>query len=316
MDPLSFPSGIFISTFDSKRPIDWREQFANDHPLHLEIGFGHGEYLLYESGRNSGENFIGIEQDWARLCKCLTKVTQIRQKTGDSRFAANMRLLRIDATIALQRFFDTRSLDVVTCLFPCPWPKKAHIKYRLFSHEFLCLLNSRLKDKAKVRIVSDWKPYIDWMIEELAGTGFRDNIATIKPQFNTKFERKWKAQGQEEFWELVLSKTEHIDRPVIEDVELRAFFAKDFVPQKFRLENLSGEPSVIYKDFVFDSKNNLGLVRLIVAEKFLTQHVWVSIIKTKSQWCIAKADGHSALPTAGVALAIERVRDAVKQTTE
>jgi len=315
MDQHILPSGIFVSHYNVPRPIGWREQFQNDLPLHLEIGFGLGEFLVQQAALPVRENFIGIEQDWSRLCKCLSKISAVRASSNEEEFASNVRLLRLDVTVALERLFLPQSLNRVTCLFPCPWPKKTHIKYRLFSRDFLCLLNSRLKDNAKVSIVTDWQPYLEWMQDEIAATGFKANVETTRARFNTKFERKWLAEGQEEFWELSLVKQEHRERQITEDVELRARFAKNFNPGQFKFENLVGETSIIYKDFVFDQEQSLGLVRLVVAEKFLTQHVWVAIIKTKSQWCVAKADGHSALATAGVALAIERVWQAVEQTT-
>jgi tRNA (guanine-N7-)-methyltransferase len=314
MDQHPFPPGIYVSSCDVARPVVWREQFANEHPLHLEIGFGLGEFLVQQAGLPVCENFVGIEQDWSRLCKCLSKISVVRASSGNQDFGRNIRVLRLDVTVALERFFLPQSISRVTCLFPCPWPKKTHIKHRLFSRDFLCLLNSRLVDNARVSIVTDWQPYLEWMREEIPATGFTATVETTKARFNTKFERKWLAEGQEEFWELTLVKREHRERPVTEDIQLRARFAKDFNPGRLKFENVVGETSVIYKDFVFDQKQNLGLVRLVVAEKFLTQHVWVAIIKTKGQWCIAKADGHSALPTAGVALAIDAVANAVEQT--
>ncbi len=310
-DPNRFPQGIFLSHYDLPRPVDWHKQFGNDRPLHLEIGFGFGEFLIQQAGQNSAENFIGIEQDWARMARCLSKIATVRQSPEKKRLGENIRLLRVDATVALQRFFPPRLLDHVTCLFPCPWPKKSHSKYRLFSRNFLVLLNSRLRDKGSIKLVTDWRPYLEWVVGEIEGTGFESHVETIAPQFNTKFERKWIADGQKKFWQLDFVKTEPRDAAVIEDIELRALFAKDFDPRHFVFENIVGETSVIFKDFIFDPRQNLGLVRLIVAEPFLTQHVWVAVIKTRDQWCVAKADGHNALPTSGVALAIERVGEAV-----
>ncbi len=309
-----FPRGIFLSCYDLARPANWAEQFGNEHPLHLEIGFGFGEFLIEQIRRTNKENFVGIEQDWSRMAKCLNKIGDIRKTSENRTFGENLRLLRVDATVALQRLFAPRSLDQVTCLFPCPWPKKDHVKHRLFSWDFLCLLNSRLKENAVAQIVTDWHPYLEWMLGEISATGFEASVKKIDPQFNTKFERKWQAGGQDKFWQLTLTKVQPRDVAVVEDVSLRALFVKDFNPSEFKFENIVGVVSVIYKDFIFDAKQNLGLVRLIVAEPFLTQHVWVAIIKTHGQWCIAKADGHSALPTAGVALAIERVCQAARES--
>jgi tRNA (guanine-N7-)-methyltransferase len=309
-----FPEGIFLSHHDLSRPMDWWTRFGNDAPLHLEIGFGFGEFLIQQMGSVVQENFIGIEQDWSRLTKCLSKIEGLRKSSGNKVFGENLRLLRIDATVALQRLFMPRSLDQVTCLFPCPWPKVSHIKHRLFSRDFLCLLNNRLKDKSRLKLVTDWYPYLEWIVAETEDTGFEFEVKVIAPQFNTKFERKWQAAGQDKFWELTLIKAEHRDVPIVEDIEVRALFVKEFNHQHFNFKNRTGEVSVICKDFIFDQKQNLGLVRLIVAEPFLTQHVWVAIIKTQDQWCVAKADGHSALPTSGVALAIECVAQAASES--
>lgn len=312
--PHCFPEGVFLSCHDLVRPVDWAGQFGNDRPLHLEIGFGFGEFLIDQLQRGGEENFVGIEQDWSRMTRCLARVGDFREFCGDREFGKNLRLLRIDATVALQRLFRPCSIGRVTCLFPCPWPKKTHIKHRLFSRDFLCLLNSRLKQGAVVKVVTDWRPYLEWMSENVADSGFLADVQKISARFNTKFERKWRAAGQEEFWELTLTKADHRDLPVWEDVALRVFFAKDFSPTRFQFENIIGKTSVIYKDFIFDQGQNAGLVRLVVAEPFLTQHVWVGITKTPDRWCVAKADGHSALPTEGVALAIERVYQAVCQS--
>ncbi len=303
-----FPPGIFLPHHDVVRPITWAEQYSEFRPLHLEIGFGLGEFLIQQADHLPKENFIGVEQDWGRIYKCLQKISAIRKLPGKSSFGDNLRLLKADITVALQRLITPRTIDQVTCLFPCPWPKKSHIKYRLFSREFLCLLNSRVKDGAQVKIVTDWQPYFDWMLTELEGTGFAAKSGIVPAQFGTKFERKWRAGGQESFWELQLTKISHVES------EVKVYFLKDFNPGRFRFENVVGEISVILKDFFFDPAESKGLVRLVVAEKFLTQHVLVVIVKSEGRWFVAKADGHSALPTNGVALGIEKVFDAAQKS--
>jgi len=309
-----FPSGIFLPHHDIVRPVKWAEQFGNLRPLHLEIGFGLGEFLIRQAGLFPQENFIGVEQDWARVYKCLQKISALRRLPGEALFGGNLRLMKVDVTVALQRLFKEQVLDQVTCLFPCPWPKKSHIKYRLFSTEFLRLLNSRMKDGAQARIVTDWQPYFDWMLTEIGDAGFSARTGIVAAQFGTKFERKWRQSGQEKFWELCLVKVKHQEVPVEEDSEMKVYFLKNFDPDRFRFENVIGEVSVILKDFFFDRKENKGLARLIVAEKFLTQHVWAAIVKSEGRWFVAKADGHSALPTSGVALGIQRVYEAARDS--
>ena len=77
------------------------------------------------------------------------------------------------------------------------------------------------------------------------------------------------------------------------------------------LEEVTGETSIILKDFLCDEKRERAMVRVIVAEKSITQHVWISVVKGKKGWCVGKASGHTALPTKGVAMAIHQVYQAV-----
>jgi hypothetical protein len=39
----------------------------------------------------------------------------------------------------------------------------------------------------------------------------------------------------------------------------------------------------------------------------MTQHVWLTIVKSHHGWAIAKAEGHTVFPSKGVALAIRHV---------
>ena len=75
----------------------------------------------------------------------------------------NIRIMRLDATVVLEKFFQEKSIDHMYCLFPCPWPKKKHTKYRLFSNSSLRLINSRLKSNAELIIVTDFFPYSKWI---------------------------------------------------------------------------------------------------------------------------------------------------------
>ena len=83
----------------------------------------------------------------------------------------NVRLLKIDARVAFERLFLPQTIDHIHCLFPCPWPKKGHVKHRLFSNVFLKLINSRLKQKGQVKIVTDFCLTGEWVRGEIEGSG-------------------------------------------------------------------------------------------------------------------------------------------------
>jgi len=190
----------YVSHYQHKRPIDWSMQFEQSAPLHVEIGFGLGEFMIRCAQENPGCNFVGIERDWKRLKKALNTIGRINAVQPACDVIKNIRVIQVDAVIALERLFEPKSIDQIYSLFPCPWPKKRHIKHRLFSKDFFKLLNSRLKDQGSIKIVTDYYPYSVWLHQEAQGQGFDIKTKTIDPQFDTKFERKWCLEGQREFF--------------------------------------------------------------------------------------------------------------------
>lgn len=286
------------------RPIAWPRQFGRRAPLDVEIGFGLGEFLIRSALAHPERDYVGIEQHWQRLARALARMTALRPH------GANIRILKMDAGVALERLFLPKTIDCLYCLFPCPWPKTGHIKHRLFSSRFLKILNSRLKQQGRATIVTDARFYIEWILEEARDTGFRSSLRTVRPRYDTKFERKWQNEGQQDFYELVLAKTRHVAVAVKEDTPLKAYALKQFDPKRFRFRDQTGDISVIFKEMLFDPAKNKAMVHLVVAEEDITQHFWVSVIKKGKIWRVCKADGQSFLPTPGIARAIALVYEA------
>lgn len=299
-----------ISHFDVPRPCDWVQIFSRQAPLVVEIGFGLGEVLARNAKISPESNFIGIETDWGRITKALRRFEQ-EGVVG----AGNVRIICLDATVALERLFLEHSIDHLYCLFPCPWPKKKHEKYRLFSNSFLKLINSRLKDEAGAKIVTDYYPYSEWIEEEATNTGFKFKKVPIKAQFDTKFEKKWRREGQEQFFEIDLVKTKHIPAPVKRDVPMKNYKLSSFDPKKFKLTQIKGETTIIPRDVFYDQEKKAFLVHTLVVEDNLTQDFWASIIKQDKSWLIKCAQGHYFFPTPGIAKAMALIYQAAKESS-
>lgn len=300
----------FIAHYQEERPVLWAEKFGNRGPLFVEIGFGMGEFLLRQAQGHPDWNFVGIEQDWKRIKKTLRKI-DLQEKIQRHR---NIRILLSDASVALGRLFHQSTIDGIFCLFPCPWPKKGHEKHRLFSRDFLRLLNNRLKPDGEIQIVTDALRYHEWILENSQDTGFHVSVASTPARFDTKYERKWLAAGQKFFHEISLKKKDHVFVPLEEDEELRVYFAQEFDPQRFEFNDAHGPVSIVCKEFLYDSLRKKAMVHLVVAEPKITQHLWVIIIMSKQGWCIAKAEGQTVLPTPGMAEAVRCVYEEVKRT--
>ncbi|MCD4780198.1 MAG: hypothetical protein K8S27_06600 [Candidatus Omnitrophica bacterium] len=297
-------------------PIQWESVFDKAAPLYVEIGFGYGEVLLRDAQANPGTNYVGIEQHWERIYKTLRHLSLIRSNPEGKFFSfRNVRIVKVDARIAFERYFYTGSIDQIMCLFPCPWPKKGHIKHRLFSRDFLRMLNNRLKKNGCVQVVTDFEPYGDWILSQIQRTGFACQTKRIPPRFRTKFEKKWQEEGHADFFEINLTKKRHIHVPVKEGVPLKAYRLRNFDPEKISFLDQTGPVSVIYKELFYDAKRQWAMVHLVVSEDYLTQHFWVTIKKVKDFWRICKADGQTFFPTPGVARAIEFVYEMAKKST-
>lgn len=290
-------------------PSDWDMHFGRKAPLDIEIGFGMGEFLVRSAQESPDRNFIGFEQIWERIFKTLKR---IKRHEG---LENNIKILRMDVRVALERLFEQKSIENIYCLFPCPWPKKGHIKHRLFSADFLKLVNSRLKDNGFLKIVTDHYPYYEWVLEQSRDLGFEVIQNTIEPQYDTKFERKWMDAGQKEFYEINMHKVGHVDVPVRRDIKLKSYKVKEFDPSRFKFQDQLGECSIVFKDMIFDEKRKKGILSFIISEKDMMQHFWVSIINKDECWRICKTEGQSFFPTPGIAKALELVYQAVKDTT-
>ena len=281
----------------AERPINWRERFGRKTNLEVEIGFGNGEFLVRQAQAHPELDFAGIELKWVLIQKALRKIAKAN--------LTNVRLVRVDARIAFDRLFVPQSLHRVHSLFPDPWPKKRHMKHRLFSHAFLRLLNSRLVSGGEARIITDYQPYSDWILEQVPGTGLEAIYKTIPPRFGTKYETKWHESGQKEFYELKFLKREHVEIPLKEDRPLKTYHLEQFDPDRFHPMDERGETVVEFKEFLYDPKHPKGMALVVVAEENLTQRFWIEIGKSRDRWYIRPAQGCGVVPTAGVQRALD-----------
>jgi len=294
-----------ISPHDMEQPIKWKQ------PLDVEIGSGNGEMLIYSAKQFPKRNFVGIDQSWPCIYKTLR---EIKKNKG----LQNIRILQLDARSTFERLFQPNSIDKITSLFPCPWPKKSHIKNRLFSGDFLKLLNNRLKEQGNLTITTDYFPYREWILKQSRDIGLSVQTKTIQPRYNTKFERKWQKEGQENFYEISLNKQKFRGQgadfslsPLSkENLPLKSYKLDNFQPNKLQFKDHAGDITVIFKDMLFDSSKQKAMVQVLVSEQELTQYVWITIRKNSDGWQLFKTNGQKIFPTPGIALALKLVYEA------
>lgn len=134
-------------------PLTSEDLFGNTRKTALEIGFGEGEFIAEIADRFPAWNYIGIEVKYYRFKKAL--------RLAESKGSENLKLIHIEAHIALQELFCPAIFDKVYINFPDPWPKEKHVKHRLINHEFLKNLHFVMKENAELEFVSDSGDYIE-----------------------------------------------------------------------------------------------------------------------------------------------------------
>ena len=122
----------------------------------LEIGFGGGEHLAQQAERHPEIGFIGCEVFENGIASLLGEIE--RRRLG------NIRIFADDARLLIAAL-PPASIDRVFILFPDPWPKRRHHKRRIVSRETLDRLAEIMTDEAELRLATDDRGYLCWMLE-------------------------------------------------------------------------------------------------------------------------------------------------------
>ena len=141
----------------------WAEVFGNDHPIHIEVGMGKGQFIIEMAKRNPEINYIGIEKYSSVLVRAVEKLEDFEQN--------NLRLIRMDAE-NIEEVFDKDEVDRIYLNFSDPWPKDRHAKRRLTSTRFLERYNNILTPEGRVMFKTDNKDLFDFSLEQVEEAGW------------------------------------------------------------------------------------------------------------------------------------------------
>jgi tRNA (guanine-N7-)-methyltransferase len=131
---------------------------APKRPVWLEIGFGGGEHLAAQAECHPEISLIGCEVFQPGIAKLLAHI--------ELRHLDNIRIFTEDARLMIAAL-PPSSIDRVFIMFPDPWPKRRHENRRLVSCEMLDALAAIMTDGAELRLATDDRNYLVWMLERL-----------------------------------------------------------------------------------------------------------------------------------------------------
>jgi tRNA (guanine-N7-)-methyltransferase len=172
---------------------------AGGRPVWLEVGFGAGEHLAAQAERHREISFIGCEVFENGIVKILA---QIKRRHLD-----NVRVFPDDARLLIEAL-PPASVDRVFILFPDPWPKRRHAKRRIVSRETLDALAVIMRDGAELRLATDDRNYLCWILEQVTDHSAFEWLARRpsdwreRPEdwLSTRYEEKARAAGRAPFF--------------------------------------------------------------------------------------------------------------------
>ncbi|MGF1484251.1 MAG: tRNA (guanosine(46)-N7)-methyltransferase TrmB [Opitutales bacterium] len=125
----------------------------------LEVGCGHGHYLVDYAEANPKTFCLGIDLVTKRIERAQAKV----QKRG----LHNVSFLKAE----LFEFFELLprqvTFEAIFMLFPDPWPKKRHARRRMLQAVFLDAIAARMPVGAPFYFQTDHSENWEWAMEQL-----------------------------------------------------------------------------------------------------------------------------------------------------
>ncbi len=161
----------------------------------LEIGFGSGEHLLWQTAQNPDIGFIGCEPFINGVASLLGAIEDRGLKT--------VRLHDGDAREVLP-WLPNSGIARAFILFPDPWPKKRQAKRRLVSPALVDALARVLARGGELRFASDDVDYAGHALRAVNLNGAFDWLARkpsdwrLRPEDwpETRYERKALSEGR------------------------------------------------------------------------------------------------------------------------
>ena len=176
----------------------WNLVFGNNHPIHIEIGMGKGQFILTLAKQNPDINYIGIERYSSVLLRALEKFD-----TEEFNELKNVRFICMDA-MELPEVFEFGEVGKIYLNFSDPWPKARHSRRRLTSIPFLTQYDKVLVRDGVVEFKTDNRLLFEFSLEQVEEAGWKLQGVTFdlhhdeemnKGNVMTEYEEKFSSMG-------------------------------------------------------------------------------------------------------------------------
>lgn len=172
----------------------WASQhFHNDHPIHLEIGMGKGQFITTLAQIHPEINYIGIEKYSSVLIRAIDKRNILE--------LSNLLFLRMDAE-DITDYFAENEVEQIYLNFSDPWPKDRHARRRLTSPWFLARYDQILLPDGRIQFKTDNRPLFDFSLESAAECGWTKDFVSYDLHFDGPAPDNIMTEYEEKFYQL------------------------------------------------------------------------------------------------------------------
>jgi len=280
MDSAIFSKAV-IRPEMMEQPIFNKESFSDFEKISVEIGFGNGENPVHLAVKDQNTLVVGIELSLSCIMKLLKKTSRLGLN--------NVRVLKGDARFILRECFDDGVIDSLFMNFPCPWPKKRHIKRRVTTSDFMDTVASVLKTGAFFEVVTDEYWYAQAIRDSVEGHKVLSVDSLEKNpgrKIRTKYERKWLEEGKNIYLVRIQKESEHHIERIIQGAEIEMhcklpgseILAKDLKQMK---ESGSSEGPVhfVFRNTYTDTEErNIFLLECISTDEEFEQKFYFKVV--------------------------------------
>lgn len=175
----------------------WKELFGNEHPVHIEVGMGKGQFLTQLAKLHPEINYVGIERYTSVLLRAVEKLEKQEEQPE------NLYFICMDAR-ELPEVFQEGEIEKIYLNFSDPWPKDRHANRRLTSRQFLERYEKILAPDGVVEFKTDNRGLFDFSLEEIEPAGWKLGLCTydlhadsqlMQGNVMTEYEEKFSAKG-------------------------------------------------------------------------------------------------------------------------
>ncbi|GHV46718.1 tRNA (guanine-N(7)-)-methyltransferase [Clostridia bacterium] len=177
-----------------REPLDFREIFGNDHPVHLEIGCGKGGFAASIAATHPEINFVALE-------KCKNVIVSGLEREDSPK---NLRYI-IGLAEFLETGFGKGSVSEIYLNFSCPYPKTSYASKRLTHSRFLKIYREILTDEGIIRQKTDSPDFFRFSLKSFSENGYEiaamtENLhadnALLSGNVSTEYEKNFVAAGK------------------------------------------------------------------------------------------------------------------------